>query len=336
MIIEFLYDDASPLHAPSEVTLNGQTRMVIYDENGNTTSLADMSDPMAVAERTLTWTDDNMPASVTHDTKGTTSFLYDGDGRRAKKSGAGGTTYYVNDLFEVKGGVETSYVFANGLRIAQVTATEKRFLHADHLGSTVAVTDEAGARVEGKKYLPYGLTRGTEDISGAGYQFTDQERDASTGLYNYDARLYDSVIGRFLSADPFVQEPLNPQSFNRYSYVFNNPLIYVDPSGYGCTYPGGAGIDPSTGNPVDLTTIADCDTCGDSSTGGSNTGDSTESTGYGPFSGNNSPAFSNFHGHDDKNSGGGRVYRTTGPLSYFPGMHYWDLSRTAFSHSNYD
>jgi RHS repeat-associated protein len=73
--------------------------------------------------------------------------------------------------------------------------------------------------------------------------YTDQELDAATGLYNYDARLYDPVIGRFLSADPYVQSPLNPQSLNRYSYVLNNPLIYTDPTGHWFR-------DPNTGENV--------------------------------------------------------------------------------------
>jgi RHS repeat-associated protein len=94
------------------------------------------------------------------------------------------------------------------------------------------VTNEAGLELEGKAYVPYGLTRGAEDISGVGYQFTDQERDTSTGLYNYDARLYDPVIGRFLSADSIVPNFHSPQSLNRYAYCVNNPLIYVDPSGH--------------------------------------------------------------------------------------------------------
>jgi RHS repeat-associated protein len=51
-------------------------------------------------------------------------------------------------------------------------------------------------------------------------------------LVHMNGRVYDPLIGRFISADPFVQEPLFSQSLNRYSYVANNPLSYVDPSGY--------------------------------------------------------------------------------------------------------
>ena len=61
---------------------------------------------------------------------------------------------------------------------------------------------------------------------------TDQELDSSTGLYNYDARLYDPSIGMFISPDSVVQNWHDPQSLNRYSYCRNNPLKYTDPSGH--------------------------------------------------------------------------------------------------------
>ena len=67
------------------------------------------------------------------------------------------------------------------------------------------------------------------DVSG--YRFTDQELDSESGLYNYDARLYDPVIGRFVSADPTVPYLYKPQSHNRYSYCRNNPLNFLDPTG---------------------------------------------------------------------------------------------------------
>jgi RHS repeat-associated protein len=56
--------------------------------------------------------------------------------------------------------------------------------------------------------------------------------DDESGLINMNAREYDPVIGRFLTPDPFVQSPSNSQSYNRYSYVWNNPLASTDPSGY--------------------------------------------------------------------------------------------------------
>ena len=53
----------------------------------------------------------------------------------------------------------------------------------------------------------------------------------AVGLINMNGRCYDPVIGRFLSPDPYVQAPDFSQSFNRYSYCWNNPLVYSDPNG---------------------------------------------------------------------------------------------------------
>jgi RHS repeat-associated protein len=62
--------------------------------------------------------------------------------------------------------------------------------------------------------------------------FTGHEQIESVGIVHMNGRLYDPVLGRMLNADPFIQAPGNSQSFNRYSYVINNPVSLVDPSGY--------------------------------------------------------------------------------------------------------
>jgi len=92
------------------------------------------------------------------------------------------------------------------------------------------VTDETGASQGAIYYKPFGAT-----LSGSvptDHQYTQQEFDDETTLYNYNARLYDPSLGRFMSADSMVPSPSNPQSLNRYSYVMNNPMRYTDPSGH--------------------------------------------------------------------------------------------------------
>jgi RHS repeat-associated protein len=70
--------------------------------------------------------------------------------------------------------------------------------------------------------------------SGANYKrgFTGHEMLDDFGLIHMNGRIYDPELGRFLSADPYVQVPEYSQNFNRYSYVLNNPLTYTDPSGH--------------------------------------------------------------------------------------------------------
>jgi RHS repeat-associated protein len=81
--------------------------------------------------------------------------------------------------------------------------------------------------------MPFGGKRGEgTGITASNYLFTDQELDKESGLYNYDARLYDPIVGRFISADEVVPDWFNSQSLNRYAYCVNNPLIYTDPSGH--------------------------------------------------------------------------------------------------------
>ena len=107
------------------------------------------------------------------------------------------------------------------------------YLHQNHLGSVAAVTDEEGNIVSAlTEYQPFGLTRSGNTNTYLNYGFTDQELDSSTGLYNYDARLYDPGVGMFLTADTIVPDWTDPQSLNRYAYCRNNPVMYVDPDGH--------------------------------------------------------------------------------------------------------
>lgn len=104
----------------------------------------------------------------------------------------------------------------------------------DMLGSTQVVTDASGNIVTTVRYDPFGSVFQLQQASGeyqTPYLYTGQELDSESGLYYYNARYYNPVIGRFTSADPVVIDPLTPQSLNRYSYVLNNPLRYTDPAG---------------------------------------------------------------------------------------------------------
>ena len=233
-IFDMQYDDPTHIHAVSQVSTRGTDHVYGYDANGNMIAGPDLTDTLNVAERTLTFNADNMPTSVTHTTGGTILITYDGDGQRAKKEGLDSTTYYFSDVFEKIADAEVCYVFAGNLRVAMVkNYSEVVYFHKDHLGSTSAISDPDGNIVEETRYMPFGGTRGASAGLGAtNYRFTDQELDPSSGLYNYGARLYDPMIGRFASADILVANPHSSQGYGRYAYVSNNPLIFVDPTGH--------------------------------------------------------------------------------------------------------
>ena len=140
-------------------------------------------------------------------------------------------------------------VVTDGAPAAQ-PATMK-YNHFDHLGSVMATSDESGqvvgpgwnkadATVFG--YDAWGARRNPDGSSASpasfnlqvgGREFTSHETIPNVGLVNMNGRVYDPELGRFLTPDPNVQFVANLQSYNRYSYVTNNPLRYTDPTGYG-------------------------------------------------------------------------------------------------------
>ncbi|HEY9405477.1 MAG TPA: LamG-like jellyroll fold domain-containing protein [Pyrinomonadaceae bacterium] len=120
-----------------------------------------------------------------------------------------------------------------------------RWLVTDHLGTPRMVVDLSGDldKIKRHDYLPFG----EELIAGQGgrtpgqgyvgdnlrHRYTTYERDFETGLDYAQARYYASAQGRFTSPDPLITsaKPINPQSWNRYAYVLNSPLVLIDPSG---------------------------------------------------------------------------------------------------------
>ena len=210
-----------------------------YDANGNMTQKITNGTTLNIQ-----WNEDNMPTQV-----GGVQITYDGTGKRVRK---GGALYFGSD-YEMRGTTGVYHLYANGQRVVSIRLDGNvQYYHPDYLGSTSLVTDQSGSMVEAIQYYPFGTylpspptTQG--NFPKVNYTFTGQEDD-DTGFYNYVARLYDPLIGRFISPDTFVPKPMNPQSFNRYSYVLNNPVSYRDPSGHeeedlGIYWPPGYDID---------------------------------------------------------------------------------------------
>jgi len=128
-------------------------------------------------------------------------------------------------------------IFAGATLLAYVSPIGTRHYGVDHLGSTVVLTDPDAHLIGNINYDAFGAGGAT----GAGMlQYTGHERDsvtvgAQTGtvrLPDYlHARYYSAVNGRFLSPDPMHGDPRWPQTWNRYSYVLNNPINATDPTG---------------------------------------------------------------------------------------------------------
>ena len=173
------------------------------------------------------------------------TYTYDGDGKRLMKSN--GTIYWYgtnsNALEETDlvGNYQAQYFFFNGQRITRCIATPGECDHyfTDHLGNSRAVWSQAGTNQS--DFYPFGGERVISSGTPNHYKFTGKERDAESGLDNFGKRYYGSSVGRFMSVDPhdfvvsdarnpkkFRSDLLDPQGWNRYAYVTNNPLKFAD------------------------------------------------------------------------------------------------------------
>ncbi len=192
-----------------------------YDANGNMTSRPNY---------TLSWDHENRLASVTGGgIYPSEDYLYDADGVRVKKTSDGVETYYPFPHYEVHDGTVVRYYFFGGMRIAQRRDGTLTYLHGNHLGSTVLETSTSGVEVNNERYFAYGEQRGLGQVNTEN-QYTDQKRD-DTGLYYYGARYYDPALGTFVSPDTIVPNASHVFGYNRFMYVYGNPLNYVDPTG---------------------------------------------------------------------------------------------------------
>jgi len=201
----------------------------VYDNNGNLTSKTDGS-----GTTTFSYDEENRLKQVTLPVGLTVSYAYDGLGRRIQRTTSAGanerSVYDGSDaLIDLNAdwSVATTYFndrgIDNHLRQTNSTTGVSHFL-ADHLGSTAALTDQAGNVVEQESYDSFGNSPGSAKTR---YGYTGRERDPGTGLLYYRARFYDPQLGRFVSEDPIGLGG----GIDQFAYVGNNPQNAKDPFG---------------------------------------------------------------------------------------------------------
>ena len=206
-----------------------------YDAAGN---------PIGIFTSTLQWDGAGRLESI--DSGATASYSYDHLGRRILKRAPSDNTQYFYDVtgkvlweFDPDGtGDHQKMVRAyfNGRLFTSTgdAAAGSHTVYTDHLGTPRLKLHVTTVASEARDdYYPFGQQVNTVVDAAHDRRFTGKERDAESGLDYFGARYYHSVAGRFLSVDPVLEsaDPINPQSWNRYIYTFNNPLKYVDPDG---------------------------------------------------------------------------------------------------------
>lgn len=216
--------------------------------------------------QSVSYTCYNRPSVLTEGGR-SAAFTYNGDGDRVKMYVADGTAqvlsrYYIGGRYEydltAAGNRERLYLGGDAYSAPMVYQRENGGswtaynIGRDYLGSVTHVATVDGTLLAEYSYDPWGRLRNPEtlEICTAGSEpelffgrgFTGHEHLTWFGLVNMNARLYDPLLGRFLSPDPYVQAPDFSQNFNRYSYALNNPLRYTDESGEFWLYVIGAAI----------------------------------------------------------------------------------------------
>lgn len=156
-------------------------------------------------------------------------------------------TYYLGQHFEIRRenynelgdtSYDERYILIAGQRVAYITQRypgQIFYLHPDHIGSVSYITNEIGEEIYQRRYSPFGMVLDSsgQDID-LNIGYTGQEEDSEVGLVHLGVRQYDPSLGRWLTPDIMVPTLTQPQSFNRYGYVMNNPVNFVDPSGFQC------------------------------------------------------------------------------------------------------
>lgn len=229
--VTFQYSD--PTH-PHRATATSSGLALDYDPSGNVKSIVDGQS----RGRVLTYDLDGRIASVTDNvTGGQVFYTYDPSGDRIKVrevTGEGETsTLFLGDLYEEKAGVGKKYVYLAGERVAEWRADGTKLFHtSNHLGSLSVVTDETGAEVQRIDYKPYGeISRVYSTTFSASFGYAGANQDGVSGLLDFGARSYDPSLGRFISIDPIVSDPLDLNAVNPYGYGLGNPISYVDVGG---------------------------------------------------------------------------------------------------------
>jgi RHS repeat-associated protein len=258
---------------------------------------------------TVTYGVFDLPLRIDGATGEVARFTYGVDGRRLRKVSSVGTVTTVGRYQRTRrpgGLVETRLLVPEAraeLRVETVNGVTTRkstyFEHADHLGSIQLVTTNVAApgaspqaiSVEDRSYDAFGQARSAnwaapfpllpETVLDG---FAGHRDDRELGLVDMKGRVYDPRLGRFLTPDPHVTAPERTQSWARYAYVWNNPLVLTDPTGFDPTVDESLAIAEAGGGWVDGAYIGAMQTFTAGQVGGETANMSGNVDGYMPFS----------------------------------------------------
>jgi RHS repeat-associated protein len=221
------YQDPAHIHAATHSDLLPIQRS--YDANGNVVNLNDSNG----RDLALQWTVDDHVEQIKDKTRGEDwRFGYDPSGRRVEKEGPNGSwrSYGPRVAMDEKGKL-VKYYFAGDQLLARNDGS-RTYLHSDIARAVRLVTDNGGNLVADYQYSAFGQPVAGKSPLENEFGYSGARRDDALGLVAMGARIYDPLLGQFISADSIIPDAYRPQSLNRYRYVENDPINHWDPSGH--------------------------------------------------------------------------------------------------------
>jgi RHS repeat-associated protein len=230
----------------SSVQDANETEQYVYDADGRLTQIDRDGN-----EIDLTHDDYDRLMSVNNATTGqSTSYLYDAQGRRmGENSGTNQLRYLVapsmgsgldvQDLItDGSGNLLSNYIYVGTAPLMRLDANGNAVYYlTDGMGSVMGLANGTGQSVAKYSYDGFGNIRNSSgsdnaaSILGGDFRFQGQWLESESGLYYMRARDYDSNTGRFISRDPVDLIQTEPESFDPYQFVYDNPYIFTDPTG---------------------------------------------------------------------------------------------------------
>lgn len=230
-----------------------------YDDNGNLIQRQDKGSG-EVTKYSYDYEDrlikiEVFPSASSPNPTSTSTYRYDGFGRRIEKNVDGVVTCYLYDgediLYELDDSNTILARYTHGPGIDEPLIMEREgvnyYYHEDGLGGITHLTDADGAIAQSYVYDSFGNIIAQSGTVANPYTYTAREYDPESGLYYYRARYYDANIGRFLQTDPIG---FASGDVNLYRYVRNNPINFLDPMGlFACTFFGGVNPNKAPATP---------------------------------------------------------------------------------------
>lgn len=232
-VLAYIYYNGNQSNQLQTVTNNGTAyKSYTYDNNGNATSDGN------TVSKTINYNLLNLPRTVTNGATPLASYTYDATGHKLQNTGSDGTWDYIDGIVVNNfSGTITQFVQTEeGRAVLQGTTYHYEYNLKDHLGNVRASFDKdpttGNAReIQEDEYYSFGLRKT------GGYDFSNHNRflyngkEVQTDLtnqYDYGARFYDPVVGRWATVDPHASSYV---SISPYSYVSSNPITSIDPDG---------------------------------------------------------------------------------------------------------